>query len=292
MEALWIVLAGALIASINGLLGTFLILRKTVMVSDAISHSLLPGIVGAVMISGEIYSSLTFISAAAFGVFCVLLIETLINRIKLQSDAAIGFAYTVLFSVGVIMLSAFGRNLDVDEECVLFGEIAFVPLEAGWLVGDVIVPDTVLWLVGLLVVVIAFLSVGYKGLLISTFNADYAHSIGLRTFGWNIAFMFIVSLSTVVSFESVGSILVVAFFVLPPATAYLLSTRLRTMFIITTVVGVLSSVCGYYMAVVINSSIAPAMCTTAALIFFVTLFYKKTIAAKRRTSVAAMQAPA
>lgn len=264
MEAFWIILTGSLVAVCCALLGCFLILRKMVMVGDAISHAVLPGIVIAFLLSESRETLPMLIGAAALGVVTTLLIELFYKKARLQSDASIGITFTSLFAVGIIMISLFAGQVDLDQDCVLYGEIAYVPLDL-WITGDGanLGPRTVWILGGTFLLLLAFIGLGYKGLKITTFNPEYAAAIGISTAFWHYSLMSAVSLTTVLSFESVGAILVVAFLVVPPATAYLLTERLSTMLLLACAFGITSAVGGYYLAAWIDGSIAGAMSVVA-----------------------------
>lgn len=269
MSGIWIMLTGAVIAITCGLLGTFLILRKLSMVGDAISHAVLPGIVLAYLISGSRDSIPMLMGAACLGVFATLIIELLHKKARLQTDASIGIAFTTLFAIGVILISYYAGQVDLDQDCVLYGEISYVPLDMIYYADGYSLGPRALWISGMnLILTGSFIYLGYKGLSITTFNEEFARSIGISTIFWHFALMSLVSLTTVVSFESVGAILVVAFLIVPAATSYLLTGDLKTMLGLSILFGILSSVGGYYLASAIDGSVAGAMASVSGLIFF------------------------
>lgn len=270
MEAFWIILSGSLIAISCGLLGCYLVLRKMAMVGDAISHAVLPGIVLAYLLSGSRDTLPMLLGAAILGVLTTVLIELFYKKARLQVDASIGITFTWLFAIGIILISLFAGQVDLDQDCVLYGEIAYVPLDL-WISGSGLNmgPRTV-WIASvLLLIILFFIWRGYKGLFITTFNEEFAKALGIGVAFWHYALMGAVSLTTVVSFESVGAILVVAFLIVPPATAYLLSNQLKKMLWLTALFAILSSTGGYYLAASINGSIAGAMATVAGLLFLI-----------------------
>ncbi len=238
------------------------------MVGDAISHAVLPGIVIAFLISGSRGNFVMLAGAAAIGVLTTILIEILHKKANLQEDASIGVTFTSLFAFGVILISSFTGQVDLDQECVLYGEIAYVPLDPILLGNGTSIGPRALWISGtvLLIIIIALVK-GYKGLALTTFNADYAKALGISTAFWHFGFMGLVSLTTVVSFESVGAILVVALLIAPPATAYLLTESLKKMLWLTALLGILTAVGGYYLALILDGSIAGAMATFAGVLF-------------------------
>ena len=268
MDAFWIILTGSLVAITCGLLGCYLILRKMAMVGDAISHSVLPGIVIAYLISGSRDSTIMLIAAAITGVITTFMIEFLNKQGKLQSDASIGVTFTWLFAVGVILISVFAGKIDLDQDCVLYGEIAYIPLDS-WITGSGMnLGPVAVYVIGfVLIAVVIFILSGYKELYLTTFDPAFASAIGISVSLWHYLLMTMVSITTVASFELVGAILVIAFLIAPPATAYLLTDNFPKMLVYTIVIAILSSISGYYLAVFLNGSISGAMSATAGLLF-------------------------
>ena len=285
INSFWIILTGALVAVSCSMLGSFLVLRKMSMVGDAISHAVLPGIVIAFLVSGSRSTIPMLIGAAFFGILTTYLIETFNKKGRLQDDASIGITFTWLFAIGVILITAFASNVDLDQDCVLYGEIAYVPLDLWYLDdGSDLGPRSV-WISGaVLLYIFALVFFAYRKLFITTFDPAYAAAIGISTMFWHYLLMSSVSLVTVVSFESVGAILVVAFLIAPAATAYLLTEQLPKMLGLSAVFGVLAAFFGYILASFLDSSIAGAMTTVLGVEFLLVflwvafvkpLFYKK-----------------
>jgi len=265
----WIFFTAIFIAVPSALLGCFLILRKMAMIGDAISHAVLPGIVVAYLFTHSYNSFPMLIAAAAVGVFCTFLIETFNKVGRLQEDASIGVTYTWLFAIGVVMISFFNDNLDLDQDCVLFGEIAYVPLNAIEMFQDFYVPIAFLTGLGMMTIVILVIIFFYNGFKITSFDPLYAASIGISLTVINYTLMSLVSFVTVFSFESVGAILVLAFMVVPPATAYLLTHQLKRMMFLACLFAIHGVFWGYLLSVQMNSSIAGAMATCLGIQFFV-----------------------
>lgn len=267
----YIILTASLVACSCALLGCFLILRKMAMVGDAISHAVLPGIVIAFLISGSRDSFTMLLGAGMIGILTTFLIEFFHKKAKLQTDASIGVTFTWLFAVGVVLISLFAGKVDLDQDCVLYGEIAYVPLDVIFLDSDSIGPKAIYVMGFILVAVIIFISLGFKELFLTTFDPAYASAIGISTSLWHYLLMSAVSATTVASFESVGAILVVALLIAPAATAYLLTDKFKTMLILACIAGILASVSGYYIAVWLDASIAGAIAMMAGVIFGVTM---------------------
>lgn len=274
MDAIYIILVGSIVAITCGILGCFLILRKMAMVGDAISHAVLPGIVIAFLISGSRDSFIMLIGAGIIGVLTTFLIEFFHKKGNLQADASIGVTFTWLFALGVILISFFAGEVDLDQDCVLHGEIAYVPLDL-WVSDSGIIygPRSLYISSFVLVIVLIFVIVGYKELYLTTFDPAFASAIGISTSLWHYLLMSSVSLTTVASFESVGAILVVSLLIAPAATAYLLTENFKFMLVITTIIGILISISGYYLASYLNGSIAGAMSAMAGVIFVISFLF-------------------
>jgi len=260
LEEFYIILSGALVAIACVIPGCFLVLRKLAMVSDAISHAVLPGIVVAFLISGSRENYIMLIGAVAAGVFSSLFIEFLHKKAGLQSDAAIGVTFTWLFAGGVILLTAFANQVDLDQDCVLYGEIALVPFDVITSATGLEFGPRIAWVMGIVILLIALIiGVFFKEFYLTSFDPNYAAALGFNVAFWNQLLMTLVSVTTVTAFDAVGAILVVALMVVPASAAYLITDKFRDMLLIAIVFGILAAIGGYYFAAWWNSSIAGAM---------------------------------
>lgn len=268
---IWILLTATLVGINCGLVGTFLVLRKMSMLSDAISHSVLLGIVGAYMVSHQLQGVSMLIGALLVGLLTTFLVQ-LLHQKGVQSDAAIGVVFTCLFAIGVVLISLFADRVHLDVEHALMGEIAFVPWDVLEVGGRSIGPKAV-WLLGFVLAINIFVIVfAYKELKISSFDSEMAITLGIPVVLIHYVLMGMLSLTTVASFDSVGAILVVAMLIVPSATAYLWTDRLSTMLICSAFIGVLASVIGYVGATAFNVSISGAISVSTGVIFFVSLW--------------------
>ena len=213
------------------------------------------------------------------GVVTTLLIQFFSSKGKMQSDAAMGTVFTFLFAVGVILVTRFAGEADIDADCVLHGEIAFVPLQTSSFLG-LKVPAPIWTLLALLLFIQVIFWWGYKGWMITSFNNEYAQSIGIRTAFWHYSLMAATSLATVVSFESVGAILVISFLVVPAASAYLITDSLKIMTILIMAQGLISAIFGYYIAESVEGSISGSM-AVASFLQFVACFTWSKVGAKK-----------
>jgi manganese/zinc/iron transport system permease protein len=291
MEGLWIIATASLVALSCSILGVWLILRKMAMLGDAISHAVLPGIVIAFLLYGSRDNGVMLLGAGFIGILTTFLIEFFHKKARLQSDASIGVTFTWLFALGVILVSGFAGQVDLDQECVLYGEIAYVPLESNFIVlGNELGPHSFWLMVFVFLLNLAAIFIFYKEFYVTTFDQEFAFAIGISSTIWHYVLMSLVSFTTVASFESVGAILVVAFIVAPAATAYLISRQMISMLIWAAVFGISASILGYFLAYWIDGSIAGAISTVLGLQFALVLF--GTSAARLRYKQKAKMSPA
>lgn len=270
MMDFWIILTAVLVASACSILGCFLILRRMALVGDAISHAVLPGIAIAFLMSGTRDSMWMLLGATAFGLLTVFLIQTL-QTSGLQSDASIGIVFTALFAVGVLLISLNAQHIDLDLDCVLFGEIAYVPWDT-WTLGGTDMGPRAVWMLGItLTVILLLLGLFYKQFKICAFDPAMAIACGIPVLLFHYLLMGMVSMTAVSSFESVGAILVVGMLIIPAATAYLLTNRLGVMIGLSVAVGIVSAVTGYLISYALDASIAGCIVSVAGILFILAL---------------------
>lgn len=270
MDAVWIITCGILIVISCSLLGCFLVLRKIAMIGDAISHAILPGIVIAFLFQNSFNSFYTFLGAIIVGLLTTFLISYINKHGNLQLDASIGTVFTSLFALGAVLIALYAKDIDIDQDCVLYGEIAFITLNMWITEGGTSLGPVAFWQLSLVaVIIVSFVVWGYSYLKITTFDPTFAVTLGISTTLWHYLLMGAVSLATVASFEAVGAILVIAIMIVPPSAAYLLTEKLKTMCFLAVGLGILAVLGGYFLAVYIDSSIAGAIATVSGLIFLV-----------------------
>lgn len=266
----WIVLMGFFVTAACGLVGNYLLLRRMALVGDAISHSILPGLVVAFMIFKTAATWVAFTGALAAGMLTVLIIEFIHRQSRVKPDAAICIAFTTLFALGVVLMSLLEStgSFHIDAECVLYGEIAFVPLEppAVWN-GYSLGPPSALRMVLVLAAVILGIVFFYKELLVTSFDPGLAKSLGMRTGIWHYGLMGALALVVVSAFESVGAILAVAMLIVPPMFAAQVSDRLPLRLGLTVFHAALSAIIGMHISIWLNCSAAGSMVVAAALLF-------------------------
>jgi manganese/zinc/iron transport system permease protein len=264
-------LIAAVVAAACALPGAFLVLRRMAMMSDAISHTVLLGIVIGFFIVEDLSSPFLIAGAAATGVLTVSLVELLHRTRLVREDAAIGLVFPALFSIAVILISRYAGNVHLDTDAVLLGEIALAPFERFRPFGVDIGPISLYVMGGILLINLAFIALFYKELKLSTFDPALAAALGFSPAAIHYALMTLVSITAVGAFDTVGSILVVALMIAPPVSAYLLTDHLPRLLGLSVLIGVGSAIGGYWLARWLDASIAGAMATTAGIVFVAVL---------------------
>lgn len=272
-----IVLMGFFVAAACGLVGNYMILRRMALIGDAISHSLLPGIALAFLISNSRNLSPLFIGAILSALLTVILIEFIQKHSKVKPDAAIGIVFSSLFALGIVIITLFADHVDLDTDCVLYGELAFLPLTKSTVIAGInFGPYPILRMGIIFVILIAIISIFYKELLVSTFDSTLASCLGIKPQVFNYGLTLVLSLVIVFAFRSVGAILVVAMLLFPACTARLLSNNLKSILTISVGLAALYSILGLHLATCLDCSIAGAMTVCAGSIFAVVWAAKTT----------------
>ncbi|GAA3777829.1 metal ABC transporter permease [Corallibacter vietnamensis] len=266
-------LIASLVAIACAIPGTFLVLRKMAMISDAISHSILPGIVIGFFITQDLNNPLLIFLAAFTGIITVVLVERIQKTGLVKEDTAIGLVFPALFSIGVILIAKNANDVHLDIDAVLLGELAFAPFDRLMISGTDYGPKS-LWIIGsILTITITLLFAFFKELKVSTFDAGLSAALGFSPVAIHYGLMTVSSITTVGAFDAVGAILVVALMIAPAATAYLLTTDLKKMLLLSCLFGVLSAITGYWFAHWLDASIAGSITTMLGVIFFIVYLF-------------------
>ncbi|MGB3605561.1 metal ABC transporter permease [Psychroserpens sp.] len=266
-------LIASLVAMACAIPGTFLVLRKMAMISDAISHSILPGIVIGFFITQDLNSPLLIFLAALTGVITVVLVEYIQKTGLVKEDTAIGLVFPVLFSIGVLMIAKKANDVHLDIDAVLVGELALAPFDRLFISGVDVGPKS-LWIIGgILLVTISLLILFFKELKLSTFDKGLAASLGFSPAVIHYGLMTVSSVTTVGAFDAVGAILVVALMIAPAATAYLLTTDLKKMLVLSICFGIVSAISGYWIAHWLDASISGSITTMLGVLFLIVYLF-------------------
>ena len=275
MSALaWILIVSILVAVSCALAGSFLQLKRQAMMSDALSHAVLPGIAIAFIVSGSRESWVMLPFAAVFALILVWLTERIGSLGRLREDASMGIVFTSLFAFGVILISAYAGYIDLDLDCVLYGELVYTPWQKFTVAGMDMGPRAV-WLLGTaLLANLMIVLMLKKELTVTSFDPTYAQVMGMPSRKIYYTHMTGVALATIAAFESVGAILVVAFLIMPPAAARLVSTSVGGMLMASVGFGVFSALGGLLLAGWIDTSPAGSMAVASGIGFACALAFR------------------
>lgn len=266
--AVRIMFVGALTNVACALVGCFLVLRRMSLMGDAIAHAVLPGLVLALLLSGSMHIGPLFLGAAAIGLLTTFFTQTLHQYGRVPADASMGVVFTSLFAIGVVLLKRYGEGLHFDVSCVFEGILGRAALDtfefAGWHL-----PRQAQTIGPVLIINVMTIALLWKELKVSAFDAALATAMGFSATLLHYLLMALVAVTTVASFEAVGSILVVAMLIVPAATAQLLCARLERMVLVACALAVATAVLGYWFAAHprVNASPAGAMAVTAGLLY-------------------------
>lgn len=243
------VVLASLVGVSCALLGNFLLLRKMSMMGDAISHAVLPGLAIAYMVSGVRNHFGLFLGAVLAGLVTAVLIQWLSRRGRVDEGAAMGIVFTSLFALGLLLIVQAADHVDLDANCVLYGSLEFAALDCSLnfsLLGfQCAVPPAFFSLAFVTCLNVAFVSLFFKELRLSSFDPDLAATMGVPVNGLHYVLMVLVAMTAVAAFEAVGSILVIAMLIVPAAIAHLLTDRLLIMVVLSAFLAVVAAVCGH-----------------------------------------------
>jgi manganese/zinc/iron transport system permease protein len=268
----WTMLVGVVCNTSCAILGCYLVLRRLSLLGDAISHAVLPGIALGYWFSGSVAGLPILLGAMALGVLTSVLTQGISSLGRVSEDTSLGVVFTSLFALGVILIQAVARHVDLDPDCVLYGAIDYAGVDLTPVFGYE-VSRPLLMLVPALLITVLLVVIFWKELKIVAFDPELAAAMGFRVNVVHYLLMAMVSGVTVTSFESVGSILVVAMLVVPAATAAQMTDRLRWMMAWSVAIGATSAVFGYIISVPLATSVAGAMAVVAGLQFTAAIFF-------------------
>lgn len=272
MIELWTLLIAVVTAVACSLCGVFLVLKRESLVAEGLAHAVLPGIVVAFVLLRDRTSPLLIVSAALAGLVMILLVQAVRRTGIVDESASLGVVFPALFSLGVLLANAELSNTHFHADCVIDGNLALAPLDVLRVGGVDLGPRAIWSMGGALVAVALFIGLFFKELKIMTFDGAFAAHVGLAPARLHLAWLGLVSLTTVAAFETAGSILVVALIIAPAAAAYLWTNALGAMLVLAAGIGGLSAVGGFALAYWLDVAPAGPMATTAGALFLVTLF--------------------
>lgn len=253
------VLAAALTTLACGLPGTFLVLRRMSLTGDAISHSVLPGIVLGFLVSGSLDSPWLVAGAATFGWLTVMGIGLLNSRGGVREDAATGIVFTAMFSIGVVLLRLFASKVDLDPDCVLFGNLETAIHGSRVTFMNLEIPSILATSGGAALLAVVFIAALYHRLLCTSFDPSLASLTKQSPDATQSLLLALVAAIVVASFQIVGAVMSVALLVLPAATALQISGNLSMVLKIVALHAMLSAAGGLYLATHLNCNLGAAV---------------------------------
>lgn len=268
-----ILLTGVLCAAACSLLGAFLVLRRMSMMTDAISHAILPGLVAGYFLANGPNVIIGALGATGAAILTVTIVEALQRSRYLDGGSAMGIVFPAMFALGTVLVSRYFANVHLDTDAILYGNIEFSFFNR-FIVGDRDLGPQSIWIMStLLVINLIFLGLFYKELKITTFDPGMAAMLGFSPIAVHYSLMLVLSISTVGAFTAVGAILVVALVIVPAATAYLITDRLIVMMGLSVLIGALAAWTGFELALWIDASVSGAMVTMLGVFFLVALLF-------------------
>ncbi len=261
----WIVITAILCATASSLPGCFLVLRKMSMMGDAISHAVLPGLATAFILTGSRASISMFIGAVVIGLLTALFTQWVSKFGKVDKGASMGIVFTTLFAIGLILIVKAADHIDLDAECVLYGAIEMVPLDTLTL-GALEIPRATITIGIILLINLALIIAFFKEFRLSSFDESLCDTMGISSKFMHYLLMTMVAVTTVACFESVGSIIVIAMLIAPPATALLVTKRLVPLLCISCLFGTMAAVIGHSLALSIPVAFNIPETTTSGMI--------------------------
>jgi len=270
IQTLLVACLGAVACALGGVL---LVLRRLSMLADAISHSILLGIVLAWLVVRDLGSPWLLVGATGAGVFAVWMVESLQGWARVREDAAMGLVFPALFALAVILVSAFAGTVHLDTDAVLNGRLEFAFLDPLIWNGQLMGPRSA-WVLGLLVVLQgALLFLLYRPLQVTWFDPAFAASIGISPILFYWGATTIASLTCVCAFDAMGSILVVAMMVGPASTALLWARRLHSVLLVAILVALLAAVLGFIAGAWLDVSLSGMIAVFTGILFGLSWFF-------------------
>lgn len=262
-------------AASSSILGNYLFLKENLVVADAISHTILLGIVIAYFFTKNLYSPLLFIFAVIFAILTVYLIELLSYSQKMKYDAAMGLVFPFFFATAVILISKYFAGHHLDLDAVLLGHIELAPLKRIILFKRFNVSQALLvsGLV-LLINIVYSLIIGQK-IKVRLFDETQAKILGLKVFFLDLSLMILVAITSVTSFNHIGIMLVINFMASPAMTARCLTHKYPQFIRLSILIAIINACLGFGLAYFTNSSIAALTAWIGFINFLLVFIWKR-----------------
>jgi len=272
-------IGSVLIGVTCGVLGCFVVLRRMALIGDALSHSILPGVVGALLLFGVSASAPAWLPAVfagaserwlplwllggamVAGLLTAVMISVIHRQSRTKEDSAIGIAFTAMFALGLIAISSLPRGTHFDLKCFVYGEPLAIASPDLWLMG--VICPTVLLIV----------AATYQRMKLISFDPVGARALGVSVQAFHYLLMGMLAATIVAGIKSTGVILVVAMVITPASAAYQLTSRLWVMILLAGLIGGASAGLGMSLAFTVNAPTGPSMVVVVVLIFILAVLF-------------------
>lgn len=251
--------------------GVFVVLRKSSMLVDGISHAVFPGIVVGYLFTHDLHSPWLILGAALAGLLVVAGAEWLRTTGLLSGDAPQGLIFPALFALGVILVTSRMSNVHLDTHVVLVGDLNLASFDRLTVGGVDIGPSHLYVMLVVLTLNAAFLIAFLPPLTAATFDPAHARTLGIPVTGLGLAFMFLVSVTITAAFHAAGALLVIALVVAPAATAHLFTTRLASLIGWTVAIALLGAGAGFWLAFASDTATSAMMAVIYGALFLIVL---------------------
>ena len=269
----WTYIIAVLTAIACSLAGVLLVVKREALVSEGLSHAVLPGIVLAFLIFRDRSSPLLILAAGLSGLLMVWLVQWIAKTGRVKQDAALGIVFSGMFSVGILASSLNLKNVHFHAHCVIDGNLAFAALEdCNWF-GVYLGPRAFVSMLLCVVGLTGFIALFFKELKLMAFDETASRLFGFRPRLLHMVWLAIVSIVAVAAFEIAGTILVVALMIAPAAAANLLSQRLGKMFFLSAILGTISAIAGVALSQQLNISPAGPIASIVGFVFLIIVFF-------------------
>jgi manganese/zinc/iron transport system permease protein len=275
MYELWIIVTAILTAVSCALVGSLLILRRMAMLGDAISHSVLLGIVISYLVFDTLALPALLLGALLAGLVTAWLSTAISQRSIIQPDASLGLIFIWMFALALVLIALFADRVHLDHHHIVFGEMAFLPFER-WRWMDLDFGPRAFWIaLSLFIINLGIIILAFERFRLTTFSPSFAVTLGISAGLWHYLLVSMVSVTAVAAFDLMGSILVVAFLVIPGATAYLISQQLKTLLVLASIYAISAVILGFGLAWWLDTALAAAMAFMSGILFAATLIIQR-----------------
>lgn len=270
-------IATALLSALScSLVGSFAVVKGNAMVVDVLSHTILPGIVLSFILTGQRHDGALFLGAMTASLLTIAIIDVLEKYTTVPKDSVNAVVFPTLFALGILLAGAYAQNTDLDVECILFGDLVFLPFEKLSITESFSVPKALPSTLGVFGLCVLFVLAFYKKIVLSLFDADFASAKKLRPGLWTRGVLVLTAATCVSAFETVGAVLVIGMAVIPSATAALFVRTLSGIIWLALAFAASAVFVGYFLALFFDTSVSGMIISVLGVLYFASLLLCRT----------------